>query len=60
MDLLDPGIKLGSPELQANLFPAELPGEKSHKEVQIQKGMWHGRNKLKSKRRREIDQSLRY
>ena len=61
MDLPGPGIKLGSPALQADSFPAELPENpvESHKEVQIQKGMWHGRNKLKSKKGREIDQSLR-
>ena len=28
-DLLDPGIELGSPALQADALPAELPGEPS-------------------------------
>ena len=37
MDLLDPGIKLGSPELQANSFPAELPGEKAIKRSKSRK-----------------------
>ena len=46
MDLPGPGIKPGNPV-------------ESHKEVQIQKGMWHGRNELKSKKGKEIDQSLR-
>ena len=27
MNLLDPGIKLGSPALQVNSLPAELPGK---------------------------------